>query len=466
MIAVGIDVSKGKSTVAVVGERKKVIQKPFDVPHTKTEITKLVDVIKKYDDEVCVVMEYTGVYYQIVAETLYKAGIRVSVVNPVLIKQFGDNTVRKVKTDKKDAMKIARYALENRDELRDYTNDNETRDSLKSFVRQYNFEQKTLSAHKNSLGTLLERVFPGIDAIFPFSNPVKADGHLKIIDFVIEFWHNDCVSLLSEAKFIEKYKKFCQKNRYIFFLSTAKEIHALSRNTLTTMGKNDTTKLLIQGTAKRTLQLSESVENLRSEMINLAKQLPEFETVNAIYGVGETLAAQLIGEIGDVRKFESKRSLVAFAGVDPSKDESGKKTSKTGRITRSGDALIRKFAFQAIESYLLSSPADEPVYQFLDKKRSEGKNFYVYMTAASNKFLRIYYARVKEFMDSLGTESSADNGDGDKQSDITKEVAEITTDAGIISTLSVNDNIAFTCEQDNAMRERNVSGLQGFSLYG
>ena len=71
-----------------------------------------------------------------------------SMVNPVLIKQFGDNTVRKVKTDKKDAMKIARYALENRDELRDYTNDYEIRDSLKSFVRQYNFEQKTLSAHK------------------------------------------------------------------------------------------------------------------------------------------------------------------------------------------------------------------------------------------------------------------------------------------------------------------------------
>jgi hypothetical protein len=166
------------------------------------------------------------------------------------------------------------------------------------------------------------------------------------------------------------------------------------------MPKNDTTKLLIQGAAKRTLQLSEAVERLRFEMIKLAEQLPEFPAVTALYGVGESLAAQLIGEIGDVRRFESKRSLVAYAGVDPGKDDSGKKVSVSGKIARSGDALLRKCVYQAVECHLLNSPTDEPVCQFLDKKRSEGKNFYVYMTAACNKFLRIYYARIKEFLDS------------------------------------------------------------------
>ena len=51
--------------------------------------------------------------------------------------------------------------------------------------------------------------------------------------------------------------------------------------------------------------------------------------------------------------------------------------------------------YQIVCTYLRKAPADEPVYQFLDKKRAEGKPYFVYMTAAQNKFLRIYYARVK-----------------------------------------------------------------------
>ena len=464
MIAIGIDVSKGRSTIAAVGESKKVIQKPYDIAHDKGELSKLVDFIKKFKDEVCVVMEHTGVYYRIVAETLHAAGIRVSVVNPVLIRQFGDNTLRKVRTDKKDSMKIARYALENREELRDYTTVDTLRDNLKSFVRQFNFENKTLSAHKNNIGALLERVFPGIDEFFSFSNPAKSTGHLKIIDFIIEFWHNDCVSLLSEAKFIEKYQKFCKKNHYLFNAPTAQAIHSKSRENLTTMPKTDTARLLIQGSAKRVLQLSEAVEGLRSEMIKLAKLLPEFEIVNALYGVGETLAAQFIGEIGDVRRFESKRALVAFAGVDPDKDDSGKKVSISGKISRSGNALLRKVVYQAVECYLLNSPSDEPVYQFLDKKRAEGKNYYVYMTAACNKFLRIYYARVKEFMDSLETETICE--DSIMQLDFSGESPTVSAVASIIPTISVKDNIAFTCEQDSAIPEGNMSGSQDFGLYG
>jgi transposase len=466
MIAIGIDVSKGHSTVSAVAEGKKVIQKPYDVKHNKTELSKLIDFIKKYDEETCVVMEHTGVYYRIVAETLHAAGIRVSAVNPVLIHQFGNNTLRKVRTDPKDSVKIAKYTLENREDLRDYSTTDTIRDDLKSFIRQFSFENKTLTAHKNSLGAMLERVFPGIDGIFSFSNPAKANGHLKIVDFIIEFWHNDCVSLLTETKFIEKYRKFCKKNRYNFNESTAKEIYALSRENLTSMGKTDTAKLLVQGAAKRVLYLSETVENLRAEMIKLAKKLPEFPAVIAIYGVGESLAAQLIGEIGDVRRFESKRALVAFAGVDPDKDDSGKKVSATGKISRSGNAMLRKVVYQAVECYLLNSPADEPVYQFLDKKRSEGKHFYVYMTAACNKFLRIYYARVKEFMDSLEAETSCSNSDNPAGSSKNLSIDFDLGDSGINTTLSVKNITAFACEQDSAMLENNTSGLQDFGLYG
>lgn len=452
MIAVGIDVSKGKSTVAAVGEGKKVLQKPFDVSHNKTDLAELALFVKKYDD-VRVVMEHTGVYYQVVAETLAKAGISVSVVNPALIHGYGDNSLRKVKTDKKDSMKIARYTLDNRDSLRDYTTAEVLRDSLKSLVRQFNFEDKTLSAHKNRLYSLLERSFPFIDGFF--KSPAKPNGHQKLIDFVIDFWHNDCVSLLSLSKFSEKYKKFCKKNHYIFDEKTVTEIHALSRENLTTMQKNDFTKMLVADAAKQVLQISIRVEKLRLEIIKLAKQLPEFETVKSLYGVGETLAAKLIGEIGDVRRFESKRSLVAYAGVDPDKNDSGKKVSISGNISRSGDALIRKTVFQVVECQLLNSPADEPVYQFLDKKRSEGKNYYVYMTAACNKFLRVYYARVKEFMDSLVTTSLSETTAIVSANEDSKE--------RIINAQCENNSIAFTCNQDSALVETNTGGLQSLA---
>lgn len=265
-----------------------------------------------------------GVYYQIAAETLAGAGINVSVVNPVLISQYGDNKLRKVKTHKRDSMKIARYALDNRTELRGYTVTETLRDNLKSLVRQFNFEDKTLSSHTNRLYPLLERAFPNIDG--SFNSPTKPDRHQKLIDFVIEFWHNDCVSSLSLSKFTGKYWKLCKKNRYSFDKNTPTQIHSISRDNLTAMQKNDFTKMLVSDAAEHALQISIRVEKLRSEMIKPAKQLPEFDTVLSFYGVGETLAARLIGEIGGVRRFESSRSLAAYAGVDPGKNDSGKKS--------------------------------------------------------------------------------------------------------------------------------------------
>ena len=135
---------------------------------------------------------------------------------------------------------------------------------------------------------------------------------------------------------------------------------------------------------------------LRAEMTRLAKQLPEYDTVHTMYGVGETTAAQLMAEIGDIRRFPRRSSIVGFAGVDPGVDESGKYSAKSVPTTKRGSSHLRKTLYQIVCTYLKKSPANEPVYQFLDKKRNEGKPYFVYMTAAQNKFLRIYYSRVKE----------------------------------------------------------------------
>ena len=88
----------------------------------------------------------------------------------------------------------------------------------------------------------------------------------------------------------------------------------------------------------------------------------------------------------------------AFAGVDPGKNDSGKHNQKSVRTSKKGSPSLRKTLFQIMDGLIKRSPMDDPVYAFMDKKRSEGKPYYVYMTAGANKFLRIYYGRVREYL--------------------------------------------------------------------
>jgi len=140
---------------------------------------------------------------------------------------------------------------------------------------------------------------------------------------------------------------------------------------------------------------------VKIEMIRLAELLPEYETVLAMYGVGEITAAQLMAELGDVRNFANRGSIVAFAGIDPEVNESGSFRQESNPASKRGSPHLRKTLFLVVRTYLMKAPAYEPVYQFLDKKRAEGKPYYVFMTAAANKFPRIYYARVKECLNAL-----------------------------------------------------------------
>jgi transposase len=136
-------------------------------------------------------------------------------------------------------------------------------------------------------------------------------------------------------------------------------------------------------------------------MKRLAEKLPKYPVVLEFYGVSDILAPQLMAEIGDIHPFRKKESLVCFAWLEAPPYQSGKFESENRSISKKGSPHLRKTLFQVMECYLQRSPAAEPVYQFIDRKRAEGKHYYSYMTAGSAKFLRIYYARVKEFLSKL-----------------------------------------------------------------
>ena len=156
--------------------------------------------------------------------------------------------------------------------------------------------------------------------------------------------------------------------------------------------------MLVQQAIDTLNTTSQTVENLRQKMDEVASTLPEYQVVIGMYGVGNTLGPQLMAEIGDVTRFEKRTSLTAFAGVDPQINESGDTKFKSMRTTKKGSPLLRKALFQVMDSLLKSKNENNIVYAFIDKKRKEGKPYYVYMTAGANKFLRIYFGRVREFL--------------------------------------------------------------------
>ena len=156
--------------------------------------------------------------------------------------------------------------------------------------------------------------------------------------------------------------------------------------------------MVISEAAKALNSTLEALGKLHSEMDALSAQLPEYGAVMDMYGVGKILGSQLIAEIGDIRKLHSGKALVAMAGIDPPPHQSGTVDTRSRSIYKRGSPALRKTLFQVIGVYLQRQPKDEPVYQFLEKKRTEGKPYKVYMIAAAHKFLRIYYARIKEVM--------------------------------------------------------------------
>ncbi len=160
----------------------------------------------------------------------------------------------------------------------------------------------------------------------------------------------------------------------------------------------DTVKKMVYDSTRYLNFTLKALGTLHSEMDALASQFPEYETVSKLFGVGRVTCSQLIAEIGDITQLKSGKSLVALAGIDPPPNQSGKEDPKSRRISKRGSPALRRTLFLIMMIYLQQQPAEEPVYQFLDKKRTEGKPYKVYMIAAARKFLRIYYARVKEVM--------------------------------------------------------------------
>ena len=400
MYTVGIDVSKGKSMIAVMRPGGEEVLRPFEVHHTGHDLTLLSDKLKSLDGETRVVMEATGSYHLPIAWLLDHEGFYVSVVNPVLIHGYGNNSVRRGKTDKKDALKIASYGLQYWADLPRYLPQDPARQLLKTCNRQYQEYSKTSSMFKNNLISLMDQYFPGVNGLF--TSPVRPDGSQKWIDFVAAFHHCDCVRRLSERVFTTRYQRWCTRNSYQFSPDKAKKIHAFALNCVSVSPDSEPVRVLIDTAVSQLRTNLISLASIRAQMQSLASSLPEYPVVMSMFGAGPSLGPQLMAEIGDVRRFHSKKALVAFAGIDAPPCQSGQMNISSRSISKRGSPALRRTLFLVMNVINMCSPAEDLVYQYMAKKRSEGKKYQVYMMASANKFLRRYFASVRAYLDTLG----------------------------------------------------------------
>lgn len=395
MISIGIDVSKGKSKVCMVNHYGEILMSPHDVSHTKPTMTKLVQQIHSFSDECKVVLEATGHYHYPVVDFLKQSGIFVSVANPLLMKKFGDVSLRKGKSDKIDSLKIAKFGLQFWSELKEFQEKDLIYEDLWVLSRQYLHYTRLLTISKLSLLTILDQTMPEITDKIRLC--AETTGKDKLRDFVEDFWHYDNITKMTEKKFIHTYEKWTKKKGYQFSESKAKEIYTLAENGIPTLSSNTpATKQAVLESARVLKEIENTLYAILSQMVSLAKNLKEYHILKAVPGVGDKLAVIFIAEIGDIRKFHSGKSLIGYAGIDSPPYESGKFESTHRKISKRGNKNLRRTGYLIMKSVKSHHPDLDPVYEFMLKKELEGKPKRVAMIAGFNKFLRIYYARVKQ----------------------------------------------------------------------
>ena len=394
MIAVGIDVSKGKSTVAILDGDGSIRAHPYEMNHSKAELDALIKYIKAVDDHPIILMEPTSHYHYPVLRAFLEAGLSPSLVNPYLLKKYGDAELRKAKTDKKDAMRIAHYALEKWYSLVPYSPMDQKYEDLRFLSSQYRQRISMVVKSKNQLINLLDESMPGITRILALKsrNPEKC----MLLQFIKRFHSFDYINSIGKTRFMNSYTTLARKVGERNAAAKGLAIYELSKACITTRSNSDYMDIALDQCVDILSDSQRAADEIMLQMQNIAETIPEYKVLLSMNGVGDRLGPVILAEIGDIRRFHSGKALNAYAGNDAPPYQSGQFESRNRHISKRGNPALRKACFEVMQALKLTKPQDDPVYLFMMKKEQEGKPYNVAKMAAVNKFLRIYYARAME----------------------------------------------------------------------
>ena len=240
MLSIGIDVSKGKSTVCGMKPGGEIVYAPFEVQHTREEMLELVSLLRSSGEEVRAVMESTGSYHCPVVAALLENGIFVSVVNSLRMKRFCSQSIRKVKTDRIDAMQIALYGLAYWQELQPTRLPEDTYRELQLLARQYYQMTSLLIKAKVDFNAICDQVLPGMQELMN-----DHAGRHKLSDFVLRYHHTTHILEMGETRFRKDYCKWAEKKGYRNCERMAALIFATAQNGIPVLPNAPSTQIVI-----------------------------------------------------------------------------------------------------------------------------------------------------------------------------------------------------------------------------
>lgn len=383
MLFIGIDVAKSKHDCCIIDSDGVIITDSLRITNSKKGFDTLYSAIlsaigSKDLSNVKIGLESTGHYSTNITNYLYSKGFQVHILNPLATNLFRKaGTLRKTKTDKTDAKVIATMLFT--DESKSYSPVSYQIQELKSLTRH----RYRMIGYRSKLKMSVTRL---IDIIFP-----------ELPDFLWSIHQNSSYCLLLELPTPQEICS-CHLTRITNLLNKAskgkygkEKAIVLKELALNSIGSsNRSTSFELQ----QTIRLIQSVQ---AEIDALDKQIKE--VVNelntpliSIPGIGYTLAAIMLAEIGDIERFSTPAKLLAFAGMEPSTYQSGKYSASHTPMVKRGSTYLRWAVMQAAR---LVAMRDHTFAEYMARKRSEGKHFCVAQSQVGKKLLRVIFYLLK-----------------------------------------------------------------------
>ena len=358
----GIDVSKASSEVAIVINGEKI--HGYTMPNDAIGFTRLLDDLKTVQKPE-IIFEARGVYSHRLQAFLEENGYTYTQLNPLEAKKQLDS-LRVRKTDKIDAetLAISQFVLNRKPT---YIQE-EVYQELRDLSRFYQNLTEDIVRTKNRLHKVLQVTFPEMENIL--STPTRE----QYWNLVMTFPYKDFVLELSKDELLEGIRQSTSKrisDKRVAYL--AQKLAALANQSYCAVKKNSPILEEVRYYAKELLRLSEQRQAVLEQMVELAQPLPEYEILLSIPGIAETTATSMIGELGDIRRFQSANQINAFIGIDLRHYESGNFLVKE-HITKRGNPYARKILFKCIHNIAAASHTNHcHIEDFYEKRKRQSQ---------------------------------------------------------------------------------------------
>ena len=389
-----IDVANGKSEVLLITEHGEVLIEPHEVKHCLNEFKQLKEKIITFNlEDLTVFMESTSTYHLPIQRFFTNNNFKVQVINPILGKNNTRN-LRKTKTDIEDCYNLADLFFKNTVKIHAKEMNN-IYSNMIELSRQEKHLTENIVRSKNRFKQIIANVFPEYINCFS-SNDIYGETSLN---FIKDFPHADIIkSKRIDALANNIYKSAKGYVPYSKCLTKAKKIKDLANNSYPGIDIDSCEVKNLINIIDIIIYNSNKLNEVKKDLVNLAKKTPYFNIINSIFGIGEISTAQIIAELGDINRFENIKQLNAFCGLDPTIVQSGKSINYNGPISKRGNRNARKILFITCCSIIRSSVLhniDTDILVYYRKKQAENKHFKECITACSTKLLRIIFAMCK-----------------------------------------------------------------------